>query len=173
VPWPTEPEAVPARVARRSRALRRAVLAVMAVVVAAGTTGWLGVRTAERTVRAGEHELTVRYASVARAGLAAPWSLTVRRDGGFEEGETIRIRLAAGYFDLFDENGFTPDADASTSDGVYVVQEYAAPEADAFALSFDARIGPSVQTGERGTAALLDDAGEVVVEVSFRTWIVP
>lgn len=173
MPWPTEPEAVPARVARRSRALRRLFLAATAVVVAAGMSGWLGVRTVERTARAGEHELTVRYAAVARAGLAAPWSLTVRRGGGFEEGETIRVRLAADYFDLFDENGFTPDADASTADGVHIVQEYAAPDADTFELSFDARIGPSVQAGESGTAALLDEDGEVVVEVSFRTWILP
>jgi len=149
-------------------------LALIAVVVGAGALGLLGVRTVERTATGAGHELTVRYASVARGGLEAPWSLTVRRDGGFAEGETLRLRLGADYFDLFDENGFDPDAESSTTDGQYLYQEYETPPSgDALELSFDARIGPSVQWGGSGTAAVIDDDGNVLVEVSFRTWIVP
>lgn len=173
MPLRTEPEPVPAPAARRSRNIRRAILAVVAVVVGLGASGLLGVRTVERTARANGHELTVRYASVARGGLAAPWSLTLRRAGGFEEGETVRIRLSSDYFELFDENGFDPDADSSSADDRYLLQEYLMPDGDTFELSFDARIGPSVQAGERGSAAVLDEDGNVVVEVSFRTWVVP
>lgn len=145
-----------------------------ALVVGAGATGLLGVRTVERTVSGGGYELTVRYAAVARGGLAAPWSLTVRHDGGFAEGETLHLRLGSDYFDLFDENGFDPDAESSTSDGQYLYQEYETPPSgDTLELSFDARIGPAVQSGERGTAAVLDEDGKVLVEVAFRTWIVP
>ncbi len=171
--WSADLEPLPAGPAKRARAARRSFLVVLAAVVVAGAAGLLGVRTVERTARGGGHELTVAYASVARGGLAAPWSLTVRRDGGFVDGETLRVRLGAAYFDLFDENGFSPDAESSTSDGRYLVQEYEVPDGDTFELSYDARIGPSVQAGERGSAAVLDEDGNVIVEVSFRTWIMP
>ena len=119
-------------------------------------------------------ELTVHYAVVARPGLAAPWSLTIRRDEPFDEGEKVLVRLRAAYFDLFDENGFDPDVESSTADGEYLLQEFSAPAAgDTLQLSFDARIEPAVQSGERGSAAVLDEDGNVVVEVAFRTWIVP
>ena len=135
--------------------------------------GVLGVRSAEKSASGNGYRLTVTYPSVARGGLAAPWSLDVVKEGGFADGETVRLRLDGDYFDLYDENGFDPDPSSSTAAGRYLYQEYEAPDGDTLTLSFDARIEPAAQRGKPGTAAVLDDDGRVLVEVSFRTTVLP
>jgi hypothetical protein len=159
---------------RRARLLRRLFLGAMALFLAAGLLGVLGVRTVEAHASGGGYELHVRYARVARPGLAAPWSLRIVKTGGFSDGETVRVRLDPAYFDLFDENGFDPDPVASTSDGEFLVQEFETPaEGSVLELSFDARIEPGAQSGGSGRAAVLDDGGEVLAEVRYHTTVLP
>ena len=75
---------------------RRAFLAALVVVLAAGLLGLLGVRTSTVSDSADGWTVTVERAAVARAGLDVPFNVTVRHDGGFDRAsllEAIRAEL--------------------------------------------------------------------------------
>jgi hypothetical protein len=135
-----------------------------------GLAGTFGVRTAETTVRGAGYELTITYASVTRPGLATPWAAEIRRPGGFEG--PVNLAVSAPYLEMFDENGLDPDPAAATADARFVVWEFDRPPGESLNVSFDARLEPGVQWGKEGSAQLLVD-GRVVLEVSFRTWVMP
>lgn len=150
---------------------RRIVLALLFAILLAGIAGAFGVRTREATAIANGYELTVTYAAVTRPGLATPWSVDVRRPGGFLEGP-ITIAASGEYLDMFDENGLDPQPSASTADPEFVVWEFDPPMGDTLSVSFDARLEPAKQWGRSGTVKVLDGETELV-EVSFRTWVMP
>lgn len=167
----TVPVEVPFGRQRRARALRRTFLAALAIFVVLGALGAFGVRTGTAASSGGGYELEVRYPKVARPGLAVPWSVVVRRAGGFDG--PIVMASTARYFDLFDENSLNPDPDMSTSDGARIIWEFSPPEAgDTFEVSLDTRTGPNVQWGSVGETAVLVD-GEPVVSVRYRTRVMP
>lgn len=161
--------------AKRARWLRRSFLAGLALFLLAGALNVFGVRSADTSASGGGYELTVTYPKAARPGLAIPWSVELRKQGGFEPDETITVRAESKYFDLFDENGFSPTPEAETTDGRYTYWEFKAPPEgqDVLTVSLDTRIEPAAQNGKSGSVAVLDDDGEVVVEVRFRTRIWP
>jgi hypothetical protein len=161
--------------AKRARWLRRFFLVGLALFLLAGALNVFGVRSAEASARGGGYELTVTYPKSARPGLAVPWSFELRKEGGFEPDETIAVRTESAYFDLFDENGFSPTPEAETTDGRYAYWEFKAPPEgrDVLTVGYDTRVEPAAQNGKSGSVAVLDDDGDVVVEVRFRTRIWP
>lgn len=140
-----------------------------------GALGVYGVRTRTISAAGGGYEVSVRYASVSRPGLATPWSLEVRRPGGFPDGLTVAVRSA--YFDAFDENGLGPAPVAETSDGERTFWTFGPSAADTISVSFDARIEPGVQvTRVKGRVEVLAGPGAAaatVAAVAFGTWVLP
>lgn len=167
----TLPEDVPRERLRRAQHGRRAFLVVVFVFVALGLLGVFGVKTATVRASGGGYDLEVRYARVARSGLAVPWSVTIRHPGGFEGPVTLASNSA--YFDLFDANSLEPDPESSTTDGERFIWELSPPEeGDTMVVSLDTRVGPNAQLGTSGSTAVLVD-GEPVVQVRYKTWVMP
>lgn len=169
----TLPERRDERRVRRARDGRRVGLAVLTAFVLLGLLGVLGTRTAETSASGGGYELTVTYPQVTRSGHAVRFEVEVRRAGGFPAEEPVRLRVLGKYYDLFDENGFSPQPDSETADDEWVVDEFAAPDGDTLLVSVDTRVEPARNRGEDGAVEVLDERGEPVVGVRFRTWVVP
>jgi hypothetical protein len=174
-------EAVQRRVQRRrgrSVTIGSAVLAsVMAVSVldGIGAVDALGVDSATARAEAGPVELSVRYPTVARPGLAAPFEVVVTHAGGFPD-DTVRIAVDDDFLAIWDFNGIVPAPSAETSDGDVVVWELDAPDGDVLTVRLDARIEPARQQGVHGRVAVLDPSGPAggeVVAVDFATAIRP
>ncbi len=147
----------------------------MGLFLLLGALGFYGVRTRTISAAAGGYELSVRYASVSRPGLATPWSLEVRRPGGFPDGVTLAVM--SSYFDAFDENGLDPAPVAEPSDGERTFWPFGPSAGDTISVSFDARIEPGVQvTRVKGRAEVLAGPGPAaspLVTVDFGTWVLP
>ncbi len=167
----TAPEETRPRALRRARLGRRLFVAALTVFLGLGLLNVFGVRTAETTATAGADRLTVRYATVTRPGLASPWSVELRRAGGFGNG-TVTVSADSAYFEIFDENGFEPDPLESRTDGDRIVWTFAAPVGDTLSISLDARIEPAVQLKRaRGRVAVV--GGEQTLSVAFSTFVMP
>ena len=169
----TLPDDPDVRDVRRARNLRRVGLLVLSAFVLAGAVGLLGTRTTTKTVRGSGYELSVTYPAVTRSGHAVKVEVEVRKDGGFDTGEPIRMRLLSRYFDLFDENAFTPQPDGETSDGTWTYDDFVPPRGDVFTVSVDTRVEPAKNSGERGEVSLLDAQGRPFLTVDFRTRLMP
>ena len=150
-------------------------MATLGLFLLLGALGVYGVRTRTISAAAGGYEQSVRYATVSRPGLATPWSLEVRRPGGFPDGVTVAVM--SSYFDAFDENGLDPAPVSETSDGERTYWTFGPSTADTISVSFDARIEPGVQaTRVKGRAEVLAGPGpaaSTVVAVDFGTWVLP
>jgi hypothetical protein len=168
--YSTIPDAPPQARLRRARFLRRITLAALAIFLILGLAGVWGVRTTTTTVTDGGYEVTVTYAKVSRPGLATPWAVDVRRPGGFDG--PVTVAASSGYLEMFDENGLDPDASKSTQDKQFVIWEFEPPDGDTLVISFDARIEPAVQWARDGVVQVRED-GRPVVEVPFKTWVMP
>lgn len=155
---------------RRARRVRRMFMSLVAVFILLGLSGALGVRTRTTTVEGGGYELTVTYGQVSRPGLPTTWSFEVHRPGGFEG--PITISTKSKYLDVFDENGFDPNATKVTATPEQVIWEFDPPPGDTLAVSLDARIEPSVQWGREGETSVLE-AGKPVVTARYKTWVLP
>jgi hypothetical protein len=170
-PLPTTPDEAAGLVdSRRHRATRRAGFILLVVVLILGATNVLGPQVASVTASGDGFELTVTYASVSRPGLSTPWTLEVRRPGGFDS--PIMIATTGDYFDLFDENGLDPDPEAATTDGNLLVWEFAPPHGDVLTVTFDARIEPASHLRRSAETSVLVDR-EAVVSVRYSTVTMP
>ena len=158
----------------RARRLRWVFAACLTAFLVVGMLGGYGVRHREVTAVGGGYELTVRFATVTRPGLASVWSAEVRRTDGAALDGPVTIATDAAYFELFDENGLDPDPSSATTDGERLIWEVEPAEgATSVVLDFDARIEPAVQlTRKKGeTSVLVDD--EPVVAVTYHTNVLP
>lgn len=149
---------------------RRIGIGVLLLIAVSGATGLLGVRTAEAQAEGGGHRVTVEYAAVARAGLDVPWSVTVHRPGGFTGPVTLAV--TSEFLDLHEEQGLDPEPIESTADPESVYWTFAPPPGEVLVVSFDAYVQPAAQWGADGRVVLIE-AGEPLLEVPFRTWLVP
>lgn len=138
-----------------------------------GGVGLLGTRTGETTASSGDWSLVVTYPTWSRPGHAVRLKFEVKHRGGFDTSKPIRVRFLSRYFDLFDENAFTPGPDKETSDDRYTVDEFTAPEGEVLLVSVDTRVEPARQRGEEGEVAVLDEQGHPIVEAHFRTRLLP
>ena len=166
----TEPPSLEGRTITRMAWLRRAGTALLVLFVLLGAASVFGVRDGDVTATGGGYELTVHHAEVTRPGLDTPWSARVVRQGGFDG--PVELRTTASYWELFDENGLSPDPSATRLDGKYFVMEFDEPVADELVVLWDARISPAVQGGVNAETAVLED-GEPAVAVSYRTRVMP
>jgi hypothetical protein len=154
---------------RRGLVGRRIFLSAMALFVAAGMLGLLGVRTATVDGSDGSVEASVRYARIGRGGVAVPYAITVTAPGGFTG--PVEITVDQSYLDLFDHNGIEPAPDATTSDGDTVTWTFDPPPSPRFTVTLDVRIGPSVQWGRTGHTVV--EAEGRRVELSHHSWVMP
>ena len=174
-PKTTAPEDTDLRLVRRARVGRRVFTLAIVVLLIAALVGLLGVRTTTATAADGGYELELRYAKVARPGLAVPWDLTITKAGGFDQDQPVRVRTKSSYLDIFDENGLDPDPSKVTQDDRYLIWEFDPPPGDTLTVSFDWRIEPGVQLkrAKGETSVLRDDGDQPVATVRYETWVTP
>lgn len=123
---------------RRGAIAPTVILAVFTVFVLAGLLGFFGVRSTTVTAGDGHLELAVKHPTRARAGLAVPFEIVARRDGGFTD--PITVSIPNRYLRMFDENGIHPDPDEAVIDVDHTVWTFDPPEADTLLIRFDVRI---------------------------------
>jgi hypothetical protein len=153
------------------RALRGSAIGLLVLVVAAGATGWLGVRSATVTDTGDGYALSVEYPLVARAGLDTPWSATVESETGFDGQVTVAVTTE--WFSVFENQGLSPAPATEMSDATmtYFVLE-PPPAGDTLTLTYDAYVQPAAQTGSAAEVWLIVD-GRRVAAVDYRTWVLP
>lgn len=157
---------------RRARNGRRVALSLIGLVLLLGLAGFLGIRSSTVTARSADgYELSVTHAQVTRAGIAVPFHVTVRHQGGFDEPVTLSI--SSSLLERFDFQNLYPNPATETATGSRLVYEFDPPPGEVFRLNLDARTAPD-QNGSVETyrAALLVD-GRQVAQVEFRMWVVP
>lgn len=167
---PTVTPGLPTEPSRPALWGRRVLVTVLLLVLAAGASGLLGVRTGE-VAAGGDGGLDVRldYATSTRPGLATPWTLTVTRPGGFDE--PIEIATSASYLRAFDTNTVSPQPESETARSDTVVWTFSPPPGDTFEVSLDASWEPGVQWRRRGTTTVRSGTAEA--EVRYTTWVLP
>jgi hypothetical protein len=148
---------------------RRIFLVALAVFVAVGMIGLLGVRSATVEGSDGPVSASVRFGRIGRGGVAVPYAITVRSDAGFSG--PIDITVDQSYLDLFDHNGIEPGPDATTSDGKTITWTFEPPPGPEFTVTLDVRIGPSVQWGRTGHTVV--EAEGRRIELSHHSWVMP
>jgi len=155
---------------RAPRWLRRAGVAILALVVGAGTVGLLGIHTSSNSSSAEGYHLTVTYPRTARAGLDALWQVTVVHDGGFDG--AVTLSLPASYFAIYESQRFFPEPSDETRAGDTLYLTFAKPPGDRLTVGYDAYIQPSSQRGASGTVAVID-GGRTAASVDFHTTLLP
>ena len=151
--------------------IRRVVIAVVAVIVALGVVGLLGVRKGHLTQTTGSIEVDVTYPSVARPGLAIPFRLAVT---GLDPstGHTIEVELSTTYADSFDFNNLTPDPESIARTPTTLTYEFLVDDAAEFEMAFDTRVEPAVQSKRSADMTVrVDD--QQVADFDFTTRIAP
>lgn len=142
----------------------------MTLVVLAGATGLLGVHSGSVTATNGDWSLSITYPRTARAGLDVPWRADVHHTGGLPK--TVTLAVSSDYFEMFETQGFYPDASSATNDGQFVDFQFTTPPGDDLVVEYDAYIQPAAQFGKSATVEVLVD-GIVQVSTSLHTILVP
>lgn len=168
----TLPEPRDLRRVHRDQRVRLAGMLVLALLLLAGLTGWLGVRSGSVTATSGQTRLTVDYPAVSRAALASPFRIEVRRPGGFPRGLVVSVPRA--LFDHLDFNNLYPNPSDETVAARDVRWTFPPPVGDAFHLDFDVRMAPN-QTGSvnRFPVRVLAPDGQVLVSATFTMVVMP
>jgi hypothetical protein len=146
--------------------VRRAMLAVMTLVVAADVLSLLGVRTSSVSAERNGYSVTLHYPALARAGLDTPWQVTVHHPGGF--GKQLTLAVTGSYFNIFETQGFHPDPSDETRDGTTLYLTFTAPRGDTFVVDFDTYIQPASQQGRSATLTVIDGGPQVSVDLHTR-----
>ncbi|WP_299445947.1 hypothetical protein [uncultured Phycicoccus sp.] len=149
---------------------RRSFVALLVAFVLAGTTGLLGVRTTTISAAEDGWEISVEHATIARAGLDVPWTVTLTHDAGFDGDVTLAV--TGDYFDIYESQGFNPEPSDETRDGDTRFLTFSPPAGRTLVVSYDAYIQPSAQLGRSGTVAVVVD-GRRLAPVGFRTVLLP
>ncbi len=156
---------------RRGHIGRRVALSVVALIVAAGATGWLGVHANTTTASSHGYHLSLTYPRVARAGLDIPWELRLTSPDGFDS--DITIAISADYYDIFEFQGMHPEPSDETSDGKFVYLTFSPPKTgNVFTTALDTYVQPAAQIGRHATTTAEID-GHVVASVSYTTTVMP
>lgn len=151
---------------------RRLVLGVLVLLVLAGGLSLFGENTATGRGSGGGYDLTVQYARVARAGLDAPFRITVHNPAGF--GKAIDLTVTGDYFTMFESQGFSPDPSSSTRDGKVVHLTFdPPPSGTTFVVDYDAYIQPDSQSGRSATVSVVDASSHPLASVAVDTFLLP
>ena len=149
---------------------RRGFLTLLLCIVLAGVVGLLGVHTTTSQGSQDGWTVSLRHASIARAGLDAPWEVTVTHVGGFTD--DITLAVTGDYFDIFESQGFNPEPSDETRDASTRYLTFAKPPGDTLKVSYDAYIQPASQVGRSGTLSVVDGT-QRVASVDFSTFLLP
>lgn len=154
-------------------AIRKISIGLIILAVVLASFGLLGVRTDIARASGGGLTLSVLHSSVARAGLAAPFSIEVAAEDGSPLPETITVRVDSAYLAMFDDNGMEPQPSSSFNTSRWTWWEFEIqPGQDSLRVDLDFRLEPAVQWGRRASAAIEIDGVEVV-SAGFVTWVLP
>lgn len=145
-------------------------MSMFGLVVVLALLGVLGVSSETSGATAPDYELSIDHATVARPGLSVPFSVTIKKNGGFQG--PVDVSISSSYLDLFDENGLSPAPETASADDEKVFLRFAPPPGDTLSISFDVRIDPSVQQGASGEVAVID-SGLEVVSATMQTTVLP
>jgi hypothetical protein len=151
-----------------------ALATIMALAVLDGADLWdtVGVDDGRVTASAEGTTLEVRYPTLARPALAAPFEIVVTRSGGFD-GQQVEVAVSSAYFTIWDLNGIFPQPAEETADGGRVLWTFDPPDGDVLRIVYEARIEPARQDGEAGRVAVLDENGRELVAADFETRVRP
>lgn len=148
-----------------------ALYVIVAALVLASATGWIGVRTGVAAAQAEGYTLEVRHGRVTRSGLPTPLVVSVSRPRGLPE--HLDIRIETEYLKLFDLHGIWPVPASTYAAGGITTWSFDVPRgSDEITITYDGRIEPAAQGPRTGMITLVVD-GRVVASVTFRTWVVP
>jgi len=152
--------------------VRRGALTVLALVVAAGLSSYLGVHTGTASAERDRWGLTLKYPQVARPGLDVRWQATVTHPGGF--GKEVTLAVSGDYLNIFETQGFHPEPSDETRDGRMLYLTFTAPPGDTFVVDFDTYVQPASQSGRAATLAVVDPRTlSPLASVDFRTRVMP
>jgi hypothetical protein len=169
-PVPTDPERVPKKKLARARAGRRAIIAVLALFLLAGVSGFLGPKTTTTTAHGSGYTVVVTYPAVTRPGLPIRWEYTVRHAGGFDA--PVSLATTFDYLHLFDLTNIEPDPTSASSSGGEIVYRFEAPTGDELRISMDATAESGFHEVPSTTTRVIVN-GSTVVSVTFSTKVVP
>ncbi|MFN2543725.1 MAG: hypothetical protein ABR600_04015 [Actinomycetota bacterium] len=167
---PTAPDPVPAAHLRRLRAFRRGGIVILAVFVALGLSGTLGIRTKTVSAIGSGYEMSLQYPANERSAQTVHWELFLRHPGGFDG--KVDVGITQSYLDLLDYNDVEPQPSASRTSGPYVVWTFDPPDGDVLRVSLDAFIQANAHFGAGAEVAVFE-GGVPVVSVHYRTWVAP
>jgi len=155
---------------RRSVVARDVATALLAVLVVAGLTGFLGDRLAVVRDDDGVRSLAVTYAPVARNGAGLPWRVELHDPRGLPP--EIDLAISTPYLDMLDHQRFYPEPVEETRSGDELVLTFATDGSASFVLEHDSYVQPRWTPLRDGTVSLLED-GRPALTVSFRTVLAP
>jgi hypothetical protein len=161
---------------RRNRVddiVRWAFIGVVALVLALGILGLLGPMGDSVEASGDGLALEVRYDRLNRCGLPATWEVAVRSTDGHPLPPEVELATTSNYFDLFDENGFSPQPTAETTGADDTTWTFETePGSTELVVSLDARTQPGWHEPERGVTTLTVE-GHEPLRVAYRTWLAP
>jgi hypothetical protein len=151
---------------------RRVIVVLLAALVAAGLSSWLGVHTETAHGAGGGIDVQIRYASVARPGLSVPWELRIARAGGFDG--PVAVTVSQGCLTPLDIGVLLPDPASSRSTTDAVVWEFDRPGTEEFAVSMQAHVDASTNMGRARCEVLVaSPPGSAAAAVDFTTLVLP
>jgi hypothetical protein len=155
---------------RLRRWVRRAVLAVLGLVVVLGIVGLLGERTGRVHAAAAGVSLTVSYPSIVRDGPPTSLEITVVRAGGFSG--AVDLAFDGRYLSALDQVSVSPQPDSERAAGDDVVWTFSQPAGDRLVVDIDAQVSSQARFRHPGQVRLVD-GGDTVVAVRFTTRVWP
>jgi hypothetical protein len=151
--------------------LRRGMVAILAVIIVAAGSGFLGVRSATDSARNDGFQVSVTYARIARAGLDVPFTIRIQAPEPIT-GDVV-IAISADYFRMFETQGFFPEPSDVSSDADTVYLTFSPPPAgNVLVVDYDAYIQPAAQRGKSASIRVQVD-GTWRVSTAIRTTLIP
>jgi hypothetical protein len=153
--------------------IRRALVTVLAAIVVLALLGFFGVhsRTVSASSSDGGMQLDVHYAQVARAGLAVPFEVTVRRRRGFDG--DLSISVSSSYLAMFDRNSVDPEPAGGNANERATTWRFDQPHGNVFVMSIDMQVQAGRHFGRTGFVIVRDQGDGMVARATFKTWLAP
>lgn len=151
--------------------LRRATVVVLAAIIVAAGSGFLGVKSMTAAAHSDGYRVEVTYARVARAGLTVPFTIRVRTPQPIVT--NVVIGISADYFSMFESQGSVPEPSNVAADSGTVYFTFAPPPSgNVVVVDYDAAIRAGAQQGESASIRIQVD-GTWRVSTAVHTTLIP